>query len=63
MPRFELVKEPTETWAVFDAVKGVPAEAIGRPLIGMSREAAEQALYSANVGILRAIARRGKWKA
>lgn len=38
--RFELVEEPTGTWAVFDTIVGVPASVEGRVLIGLSKEEA-----------------------
>jgi len=53
MPRFELVKEPTETWAVFDTTRSVPAEEDGKVLIGLSSEEAGLALFRLNLGLVR----------
>lgn len=39
--RFELIEEPTGTWAVFDNTTGVPASFQCRVLIGLSKEDAE----------------------
>ena len=50
--RFEVVKEPTDTWAVFDIVLNVPAEIRGRTLIGLSLEEANRSLLRLNFEIL-----------
>lgn len=53
MQKFELLQEPSNTWAVFDTTRRAPAERGGKPLIGLSREEAEIALFRLNVDILR----------
>jgi hypothetical protein len=55
MQRFELVKEPMETWAVFDTALGVPAEENGKVLIGLTSEEAGLALFRLNVGLVRSL--------
>lgn len=44
--RFELIEEPTGTWAVYDNTIGVPASIHCRVLIGLSKEDAEACLAS-----------------
>ena len=44
MSRFEVVKEPTGTWSVFDDLFGYSAQQGGRDLLGLSRAEAEFAL-------------------
>ncbi len=51
--RFEVVKEPTDTWAVFDTVLDVPAELNGRTLIGLSQDEANRSLVRLNFEMLR----------
>lgn len=51
--RFEILKEPSDTWAVFDTVEEVPAELDGKTLIGLSHEEACLALFHLNVEVLR----------
>jgi hypothetical protein len=52
--KYELVQEPTETWMVFDTVRGQPAEERGNVLVGLDRDAAGLVLYRLNVGLLQA---------
>lgn len=42
--RFELLQEPTDTWAVFDLLTGVPVMSGDRPLCGLSLQRALRAL-------------------
>ena len=59
--RFEIEKEPTDTWAVFDTVDDVPAELDGRTLIGLSHEQAGLALFRLNVQNLRLSVNCRQW--
>jgi len=47
--RFQLVEEPTGTWAVFDNLRGLPATKDGRFMIGMRKEDAEAAIAHAAI--------------
>ena len=63
MQRFELRIEPNKKWTVIDNSTGLPAQSGGRELSGLDVEDAQQALFSANVDLLRAISeRRSKWE-
>lgn len=39
--RYELVPEPTGTWAIFDRVLDIPTDHLGRVLVGLNRSEAE----------------------
>jgi hypothetical protein len=41
--RYEVLRQPCDTWAVFDTLSGLPAEQNGELLLGLSKAAAEQA--------------------
>ena len=63
MQRFELKIEPTKMWTVVDNSTGLPAQTGGRELVGLVLEDAQQALFSANVDLLRAVSeRRSRWE-
>ena len=47
--RFELIEEPTGTWAVFDNTTGVPASIQCRVLIGLSKEEAEACIAALSI--------------
>ncbi len=62
MQRFELKMEANKTWTVTDTSTGLPAKSGSRELVGLKLEDAQQAMFSANVDLLRAVAeRRPKW--
>ncbi|MFC0245174.1 hypothetical protein ACFOLL_05805 [Falsochrobactrum ovis] len=46
--KFELVLEPTDTWAIFEIESGEPAMLGDRMLIGLSENEAEQILAKLN---------------
>ncbi len=56
--RFEIEKEPTDTWAVFDTLEDVPAEMECKTLIGLSHDEASLALFRLNIERLRSWRRR-----
>jgi hypothetical protein len=58
MQRFELKLDANKMWTVVDNSTGLPAKAGGRELVGLDLEAAQQAMFSANVDLLRAVAER-----
>lgn len=41
MDRYEIIEEPSGSFALLDLITGVPAEIDGQPLVGLSREQAE----------------------
>lgn len=47
--QYEAILEPTDTWAIFDKIEGVPAMINDRLLIGLTLEEAEQTLAVLNV--------------
>jgi hypothetical protein len=53
MAKFELVREPAETWAVLDTEENQPAEDNGKVLIGLSHEDAALAASRLNLALLR----------
>ncbi len=46
MTVYELIQEPTDTWAIFEMDSGEPAMIEGRPMIGLSETEAQQ-IYAA----------------
>ncbi|PYE90619.1 hypothetical protein [Phyllobacterium leguminum] len=46
--RFERILEPTDTWAIFDLVSGVPVIIGTKLMIGLSLEEAEETLAVLN---------------
>ena len=58
MQRFELKEDPANAWSVIDTLTGLPTELHGKVLHGLTLEDAQQGLFMANTGILRAIANR-----
>ncbi|WP_420959817.1 hypothetical protein [Brucella sp. IR073] len=47
-PRYECILEPTDTWAIFDTVTGVPVIIGTKLMIGLSLEEAEETLAMLN---------------
>ncbi|GGB07811.1 hypothetical protein GCM10011491_39810 [Brucella endophytica] len=47
-PRYERILEPTDTWAIFDTVTGVPVIIGTKLMIGLSLEQAEETLAHLN---------------
>ena len=58
MQRFELKLDAAKTWTVMDTSTGLPAKAGDRQLTGLSLDEAQQAMFSANVELLRTVAER-----
>ncbi|WP_439273393.1 hypothetical protein [Pseudochrobactrum sp. HB0163] len=46
MTDYELLQEPTDSWAIFETASGEPVMIEGRPMIGLS-EAEAQQIYAA----------------
>ncbi|WOC15311.1 hypothetical protein [Pseudochrobactrum sp. MP213Fo] len=46
MTVYELIQEPTDTWAIFEMESGEPVMIEGRPIIGLSETEAQQ-VYAA----------------
>lgn len=46
MTVYELIQEPTDTWAIFEMDSGEPVMIEGRPMIGLSETEAQQ-IYAA----------------
>ncbi|PRD45730.1 hypothetical protein C5748_00780 [Phyllobacterium phragmitis] len=47
-PRYERIFEPTDTWAIFDSVTGIPVIIGTKLMIGLTLEEAEEALAALN---------------
>ncbi|RCS23360.1 hypothetical protein DUT91_13835 [Phyllobacterium salinisoli] len=47
-PRYERIFEPTDTWAIFDSVTGIPVIMGTKLMIGLSLEEAEETLSMLN---------------
>jgi len=47
-PRYERILEPTDTWAIFDVVTGIPVIMGTKLMIGLTLEEAEEALAVLN---------------
>lgn len=46
MTVYELIQEPTDTWAIFEMDSGEPVMIEGRPMIGLNETEAQQ-VYAA----------------
>ncbi|KXF78356.1 hypothetical protein ATN84_00695 [Paramesorhizobium deserti] len=47
-PRYERILEPTDTWAIFDSVTGIPVIMGTKLMIGLSLEEADETLAVLN---------------
>jgi hypothetical protein len=57
MQRFELKSDSENTWSVVDSLSGLPIQAKGKPMVGLTLEEAEKAALQANTGILHVVSK------